>query len=327
MRRPARVSLQRLLCWLVAVVVVLVPILPGSNSYIVSVVIRALLFIALGQSWNIIAGIGGQLSLGQGVFFGVGSYGTAMLFNNLGLTPWIGAVIAALAAGALALVLGLATLRFRGIYFGLATIVISLGFEQIARYLVAFTGGDSGLVEKYSGTSWYAAQSISPAPLLWASLVMVVVFYVLTRWILNSRFGLELQTVRDDEEAAAAAGVKVFQTKLLGFIVSGMMTAVAGALYIQFYLAIDPTTAFGLYEGILIQLPALLGGLGTAGGPIIGGALMILISEVTNTISGSLHISGLDVLVFGILLLLIILRLPGGILAGMSGRTLRGVVR
>jgi branched-chain amino acid transport system permease protein len=122
-----------------------------------------------------------------------------------------------------------------------------------------------------------------------------------------------MQAVRDDEVAAAAAGVAVFRTKLLGFMLSAAMTSLAAVLYLQYYMAIDPEAAFGLAQAIQLQLPALLGGLGTALGPIVGGAVMVFLSEVTNWASTKVGIDGLDVLVYGLMLLIVVLRAPNGI--------------
>src|SRR3954452_6618184 len=209
--------------------------------------------------------------------------------------------------------MGSMTLRMRGVFFALATVALSLAMVQLSRHFVDLTGGADGLALKFIGNSLWAMQSRTPAPFLYAGLAMVVIFYLITRWILRSRFGLEMQAVRDDETAAAAAGVAVFRTKMLGFMVSAMMTAVAGSLYMQFYMAIDPEAAFGLSQAIQLQLPALLGGLGTAWGPIIGGGLMIFLSEVTNWGSSKIGVEGGDILVYGIALLVIVLRAPKGI--------------
>lgn len=295
------------------------PLVVGANSYILSIVVRALLFIALGQAWNVVAGIGGQLSLGHGVFFGVGAYGTAILFNSFGLTPWIGGVIGAIASIAVAGLMGAATFRLRGVYFALATVAISLCLEKLARHFIGITGGDAGLAVRFIGDSLYAAQSRSPLAFFFASLILVVAYYALTRRLLRSKFGYQLQAIRDDEEAAAASGVPVFRTKMLGLALSAGMTALAGALYVQFYLAIDPGAAFGLGQAIQIQLPSLIGGLGTAGGPVIGGAIMIVVSELTNWLSARTAIHGLDILAYGAILLIVVMFVPGGLL----GRTRR----
>ena len=285
-----------------------------ANGYVTSIVVRALIFIMLGQAWNVIAGIGGQLSLGHGVFFGIGAYGTALLFNETGITPWIGLWIAAAAAGLCAVVIGLATMRSRGVYFALGTVVISLGFEKIARFAVDLTGGDAGLAVTYRGTAPAVMQFREPAAFLWIDLAVVLVFFLFTRWLLRSRFGLRLQAVRDDEHAAAASGVSVLGVKLSGLVVSAAMTAVAGALHVQCYLSIDPGTAFGLFQAIQIQLPALIGGLGTAGGPVVGGLVATLLTEGTNYGATLLGVRGGDVLVYGVVLLLVVLYAPRGIL-------------
>jgi branched-chain amino acid transport system permease protein len=299
------------------------PALPYVNNYILAATVRALIFIALGQAWNIVAGIGGQLSLGHGVFLGIGCYATGILFNDFGVPPWIGVWAGAMIALAIALLMGSMTLRMRGVFFALATVAVSLAFDQLARHYVDRTGGDNGLALKFLGNSLWALQSRSPAPFVYAGLAFVIVYYGITQHILGSRFGLEMRAVRDDEVAAAAAGVRVFQTKLLGFLVSAAMTALAGGLYMQFYQAIDPESAFGLGQAIQLQLPALIGGLGTAWGPIIGGALMIVLSEATNWGATRLGVIGVDILVYGLILLIVVLWAPQGIVGMLSKRRRR----
>jgi branched-chain amino acid transport system permease protein len=295
------------------------PFWPFANDYIVGIIVRALLFISLGQAWNIAAGVGGQLSLGHGVFFGVGAYVTALLFNDFGVTPWLGSLAAVAGSVLVALVMSLTTVRLRGVYFALGTIVISLGFENLTRYAVGITGGDTGLPVHFLGDAPAVMQWRTPGPFLWLSLGVVTVFYLLTRQLLGSRFGLAMQAVRDDEAAAAAAGVDVRRTKLLGLVMSAAMTGLVGTIYVQFYMTIDPGTAFGLFQAIQIQLPSLIGGLGTALGPVIGGALMVMAGEGTNVASTALGMSGLDVLVYGLMLLAVVMRAPDGLMRLFAG--------
>ncbi len=320
---------MRSLAWYVLpiAVVALLPLLPFVNNYIIAATVRALIFISLGQAWNIVAGIGGQLSLGHGVFLGLGCYTTGILFNKYGIPPWIGGWVGVLLSLAVALLMGSMTLRMRGVFFALATVAVSLALVQLARHFVDLTGGADGLALKFYGNSLWALQARSPVPFLYASLAFVVAYYWITRWVLASYFGLAMQAVRDDEVAAAAAGVAVFRTKLVGFLVSAAMTALAAVLYMQFYMAIDPEAAFGLSQAIQLQLPALLGGLGTALGPVIGGAVMIFLSEVTNWGSTKLGIEGLDVLVYGLMLLAVVLRAPKGIVGLVFRNTVRGSAR
>ena len=305
---------------LFALAVACAPLLPFVNSYVVALMVRMLLLIALGQAWNIIAGIGGQMSLGHGVFFGIGAYATGLLFNDLSVTPWIGTWLAALIAALVALVIGAITFRLRGIYFALATVVISLAFEKLSRYYAAFTGGDTGLALQFRGTAPAAMQWREPQAFLWITLLVVIAYFLITRWLLRGDFGLSLQAVRDDEEAASASGVDIYRTKVLAFLLSAVMTSVAGTLHVQFYLSIDPGTAFGLAQAIQIQLPALIGGLATAGGPIIGGVIMILLNEGTNIASSALDLPGVDILAYGLVLLLIVFKAPAGILGTLEAR-------
>lgn len=299
---------------LIVALIASMPFWPIANDYTLGVLVRILLFVALGQAWNVAAGVGGQLSLGHGVFFGIGAYGTALLFNTWNISPWLGTWGAMLASLFVAAVMSVTTVRLRGVYFALCTIVISLGFEKLARFAVDLTGGDTGLSVNLRGDAPLLMQWRGPNAFVWLSLGLVTIFYLLTRRLLASRFGLEMQAVRDDETAAAAAGVNVQRCKLLGFLLSAGMTSLVGTLYVQFYMTIDPTSAFGLSQAIQIQLPSLIGGLGTAAGPIIGGTLMILAGEFTNTISTSLGAHGVDVLAYGALLLTVVLTAPEGLL-------------
>jgi len=327
--QPARAARWRTLAPYVLpiVVIAVLPLLPFVNNYIIAATVRALIFISLGQAWNIVAGIGGQLSLGHGVFLGLGCYTTGILFNRYGIPPWIGGWAGMLISLAVALVMGSMTLRMRGVFFALATVAVSLALVQIALHFVDLTGGGDGLALKFFGNSLWAMQSRAPAPFLYGSLAFVVAYYWITRWVLASDFGFAMQAVRDDEVAAAAAGVAVFRTKVTGFMLSAAMTALAAVLYMQFYMAIDPEAAFGLSQAIQLQLPALLGGLGTALGPVIGGAVMIFLSEVTNWGSTKLGINGVDILVYGLMLLAVILRAPKGIVGLVFKNALGGSSR
>ena len=309
------------------VIVAILPVLPFVNNYLIAATVRALIFISLGQAWNIVAGIGGQLSLGHGVFLGLGCYTTGILFNRYGIPPWIGGWVGMLISLAVALVMGSMTLRMRGVFFALATVAVSLALVQIALHFVDLTGGGDGLALKFFGNSLWAMQSRAPAPFLYGSLAFVVAYYWITRWVLASDLGLAMQAVRDDEVAAAAAGVAVFRTKVMGFMLSAAMTALAAVLYMQFYMAIDPEAAFGLSQAIQLQLPALLGGLGTALGPVIGGAVMIFLSEITNWGSTKLGVNGVDILVYGLMLLAVILRAPRGIVGLVFKNALPGSSR
>ena len=298
---------------LIALAVAVLPLTGIANNYLLSALVRALVFIALGQAWNVVAGIGGLLSLGHGVFLGIGCYTIGILYNRFGVSPWLGVFAGMAIATVTAAAMGALTLRVRGVFFALATVAVSLALVNISRHFVDLTGGSYGLSLKFLGNSLWAAQSRTPLPFVYAGLVLVGAYYLGTRWILKSTFGLSLMAVRDDEAAAAAAGVAVFRTKMRGLMLSAAMTALAAFLYMQFYMAIDPDAAFGLSQAIQLQLPSLLGGIGTALGPIVGGGVMIFLSEVTNWAATRAGVEGADILVYGLVLLIVVLKAPRGI--------------
>ena len=188
-RMPARTIVYLLLP---IVIVAVLPLLPFVNNYIIAATVRALIFISLGQAWNIVAGIGGQLSLGHGVFLGLGCYTTGILFNRYGIPPWIGGWAAMLLSLAVAFVMGSMTLRMRGVFFALATVAVSLALVQLSRHFVDLTGGADGLALKFIGNSLWAMQSRTPVPFLYAALAFVVAYY----WITRALLSVELRTCR-----------------------------------------------------------------------------------------------------------------------------------
>src|SRR6516164_10191942 len=151
---PAQLPTRLIAIHLVPIVIVAaLPLLPFVNNYIIAATVRALIFISLGQAWNIVAGIGGLLSLGHGVFLGLGCYTTGILFNKYGVPPWLGVWVGVGLSLLVALVMGSMTLRMRGVFFALATVAASLAMVQISRHFVDLTGGADGLALKFFGTS------------------------------------------------------------------------------------------------------------------------------------------------------------------------------
>src|SRR5437868_12007683 len=178
MAAPPRSQVREVLWALLPVALIAtLPLLPFVNNYVIAAVVRALIFISLGQAWNIVAGIGGQLSLGHGVFLGLGCYTTGVLFNRYGIPPWIGGWAAMLLSLAVAFVMGGMTLRMRGVFFALATVAVSLALVQLSRHFVDLTGGADGLALKFVGNSLWAMQARSPVPFLYAALAFVVAYF------------------------------------------------------------------------------------------------------------------------------------------------------
>lgn len=295
------------------VVMASLPFWVTKDVYTQGILIRALVYVALAQSWNIIGGLGGQLSLGHATFFGLGAYTSGLLLARLGLTPWAGIFVGILVAVVVSLIIGYTCFRLTGVYFALASFTISLVLEIIARHFDKITGGDVGLSLPLLGNSPANFQFSSPIPYYLIGLVMISIFFLITRWVMGSRFGYYLRAIKDDQDAAEAMGVDATRMKLAAYALSALMASIAGVFYIQCNLFIDPATAFGTHQNVQILLASVAGGIGTLWGPIIGGLFLVPIGELTNAYVGK-GIVGVDVLAYSVVLIIIILFLPKGLI-------------
>jgi branched-chain amino acid transport system permease protein len=274
--------------------------------------ITALTFVALALAWNIISGIGGQLSLGHGAYFGLGAYTSTLLLVRLGVTPWIGMIAGAVVAAIFGLCLGFPSFRLKGVYFKLVTFVSALILEIICRSWSDFTGGDPGLQVPLLRHAPAMYQFGSPVPYFYIILLIASLYFLLTRWVLRSRFGYYLQALRDDQVASEVLGINTLFMKLSGFALSASLTALVGTFYAQYVLFIDPASTFGMFVSVKIALSSIVGGAGTLWGPVIGGLLLIPVAEVGNAqFTGML--TGIDVVLYSVVLIAAAIYLPGGL--------------
>jgi branched-chain amino acid transport system permease protein len=285
-----------------------------NTVYSQGVLIRALIYVGLAQSWNIITGLGGQLSFGHACFLGIGGYTSGLLFENFGLTPWIGVFVGIGAAVLFSFLIGYPCFRLTGIYFALASFTVSLILEVLARHFDKLTGGDVGLSIRLLGDAPAYFQFSNPKYYYIIGLAIVSFYFLITRWIMDSRFGYYLKAIRDDQGAAECMGVDSARVKLIAFAISAFMAALVGTFYVQYNLFIDPAAAFGMNQSVQILLVSIAGGIGTLWGPIVGGLFIIPVGEITNALFGK-GIPGIDVLVFGAILLVIILYIPRGLIS------------
>ncbi|HEY9272646.1 branched-chain amino acid ABC transporter permease [Achromobacter sp.] len=268
----------------------------------------------LSQAWNILGGYGGQLSFGHALFFGVGAYAQALGQLNLGINPWL-VLPMAIALGALVgLAVGGLTFRYglKGSYFALVT----LAFAEVFRILalsVSFTGGGVGLmVPLQEGVA--NMQFGSRRGYIYLLLGFVLLALVVTAWLRHSRFGAYLQAVRDNEDAARAIGVNPLRVKLGGIALSAAFMSAAGAFYVQVFQYIDPGIAFGSAVSVEALVGAIVGGLGTLWGPLLGAVTLHALSDLTRNLFGELP--GISMVIYGVVLILIVMFLPRGITGG-----------
>ena len=298
-----------------AVLGALVPLGLEPRGYVIRVLCVALLFAALAQAWNIVGGLANQMSLGHAAFFGTGAYTSTILLLRFGLSPWIGMVLASFLGGVMAFLLSLPTMRLRGHYFALATLAFGEVMRVIANSWNSLTGGPVGLSVPFAPDSLAMFQFKSTRPYYWLMLAAFVVVTIVFLLIRDSRMGYRLRAIRENVDAAEVIGIDTTRMKIYAAVMSGALTAALGAFYAQFQFFFDPDSAFGLVPvSIRIALIAIIGGIGTPIGPLLGAFFIIPLEEFAGSILGN-EAAGLSQLVYGLLLIAVILLEPRGFVA------------
>lgn len=306
---------------LVAAAVAAIPLVV-KDVYVQNVLVLTLMYAGLSQAWNILGGYCGQISLGHAIYFGVGAYTSTILFTKFGVLPWFGMVVGGVLAAALALALGYPTFRLRGHYFSIATIVIA----EAAYLLVLnwdWAGAALGIQLPFGPDSWATFQfARDKLPYIYFALAFACATWLATWLIEDSRWGYWWRAVRDNAEAAESLGVVVFHSKMAAAAVSAFFTAVGGSFYAQFVSYIDPESVMAFHFSLLMALPAVLGGIGTLWGPALGAAILIPLTEVTRSYIGGTG-RGVDLIVYGALIMVIALLRPQGLVSLFSRRVRR----
>lgn len=309
-RRPRRIG--------VAVVVVAaaaaVPLVAGPH--LLTAMIVALLASYMALAWNIAAGYAGQFSLGHSLFFGIGAYTSTMLYLTAGLTPWAGMFAGAALAGVVGVLLALGVYRYnvRGIFFALVT----LGAAEVGRSLAEnwdFIKGPVGILLTMQSAP---AQMffLRREPYYWVVLAMVVGIVLVSLALERSPLGQRFLAVREDEQAAEASGVDTYRYKTVAIGLSAALTALAGTFYAQFYLYISPDTVLVFEPQLTMMLGTMVGGAGTALGPVLGSVLFSGLGEALRNLpfANTRQVVIASKMVYAILLVVVLIYLPGGLI-------------
>lgn len=283
-------------------------------SYYLHIVTLTLVYVALASSWNIVGGIGGQISLAHSLFVGTGAMLASALLLKLGINMWIGMVIAALVSGAMGAVISFIDFRFRLGHLSFA--LITLAFAEMAEIIVIgseFLGGASGLFLPKDVGNFAAFQFGSGGGVFWVMLTLAVVAIVANLAILNMPLGYYLRTIRDNENAAQAIGVDLLRNKTVAMVVSAMLTSVIGTAYARYLTFADPYQLASPVLTVEIVLIATVGGLGKAFGPAVGAFLLIPLGEILRGKLGGV-LPGLHYFVYGAVVIAVILASPRGLL-------------
>jgi branched-chain amino acid transport system permease protein len=308
------------LAWVVAAALA-VAVPPFVSPYVVHILVLVLFFAFLGTAWNILGGYAGQFSFGHAAFFGIGAYTSTLLLVRAGVSPWLGLWAGGTLAAAFGCFAGYLAFRYglRGPYFALVTLAFAEMLRLIAVNWPAI-GGPMGILIPLpkGGDDWLALQFREKLPYYYVMLGLLALVLWLTRRLERSRLGYTLAAIRENEDAAEASGVNTLAAKLTAMGLSSFLTALGGTFYVQYFSFIDPTLAFGVSVSVEILLRPIVGGPGTLVGPLLGSVVLTPLSELTRwLIRGR---PGVDVMLYGAILVAVITFLPRGLVGVRKGR-------
>ncbi len=301
----------------VVIVLALYPVV-FTTQFWRNVGVLSLVFAITAMGWNILGGYMGQISFGNALFFGSGAYATALLVKA-GWSPWITMLVGAAVAAALGVVVGFPCFRLRSHYFAIATLAVGEVADIVVNSNSSF-GASAGIdipIHPYSLANLEFAVT-DTAAYYYVALALTVLAGVVAWLFVRGRTGAYAQGIRDDEDAAEAAGVPARRYKVLAVAVSGAVTAVGGSFYAMYTLFVDPSLVLDLSVSINIVLMVILGGSGTYWGPLVGAWALTLLQEYTRQQFSS--VNGLDLLIFGALIVTVVIVEPAGLVA-IPGRT------
>lgn len=294
-----------------------------DNDYLRDTAILILLWAAMAGAWNLCGGYAGALSLGHAAFFGIGAYTSTLLFIKLGVSPWLGMLVGAVLATLAGLIIGYLSTRLRGPYFALA----SLAFAEVVLLAVSrwydFTRGGEGLPVPFR-PGWQNMMFYGKETWIYLVLILVVIVWAVSVYIENSKLGYQLAGVRENEDAAQALGINTHLVKVTAIGLSTFLTALGGTFYAQYVGFVDPYYVLSLDLSVKFALIAIIGGMATALGPLLGSVLLTSLEMYLRATLGAAQ-SGLYMVIYGFLLIAVVLFIPQGIVVGIPGLLRRWV--
>ena len=294
------------------VVTVLLALPYWVSSVWQNLLITTFYYAYLAQAWNVLGGYAGQLSLGHAAFFSIGAYTSAVLAIHWGISPWLGMFVGAVLAMLLSLGIGYVGFRFglRGFYFVLLTVAAAEICRLIALHL-PILGGYTGLFINFAPNP-LQFQFQGKIPYYFVSLGFLTAASLVVWLIQRSKLGVYLLAIRDDEDASEALGVDTFRYKMVAYAVSAALTAFGGTFYAYYQFYLQPNTVLNMNHSVDIMIRAIVGGSGTILGPILGSFLLELLGEFSRTFFAG-GVAGLNVVMYGVLLIVVVLFLPRGV--------------
>jgi branched-chain amino acid transport system permease protein len=306
----------------IAIGTLLLSLVVLRSDYYQLVLTYVLLWAVLSLAWNILSGYAGYFSFGHAVFWGLGAYTVALGLLWFHLTPWLSIPFAGVIGAAAGALIGYPTFRLRGHYFALAMLAYPLAILYVFQWL---------------GYQELALPMERDAPALYMqfadrrvyvvlALALLVIALLISLWVENTRFGMALTAIKQNEPAAEAAGIDTWRWKMLALMLSGALAAVAGGFYGVVMLVVTPESVFGMLVSAQALILALFGGVGSLWGPVIGAAVLVPLAEGLNAELGAV-LPGIQGVVYGVAIIAIILLAPEGVYWRVRDRLARREAR
>lgn len=316
--------MARLVAGLLLAVLAVIPfvVTGGTGQYLLHVLVQIFIWSFIGGAWSLM-GRFGLVSLGHGAFLGWGAYVGVLLWNFLGLTPWVGAPVAIVGAAAMAVLIGYPCFRFQvvGHYFGLVTLAVG----EVVRLLIIaerdWTGGSLGVTLKAASADrgFVALQFADKRVFYYVSILVWIGGLWIWHRVDRSMARSALEAIGEDETAAASVGIRVTRFKLAITVLSAGLTALGGVLYAQYFTYVNPETLSGIGVSLRIVFAVVLGGMYSLFGATVGTALTIALSEYLRIVFG-LKLIGMAETIYGLVLVVFIIFLPSGIYGSLAAR-------
>ncbi|WP_051404954.1 branched-chain amino acid ABC transporter permease [Bacillus cihuensis] len=301
---------KKKLLFLFGILLLVIPFVV-QNKFYLNIFILILLYATISGAWNILGGYGGQLSLGHAIFFGLGAYTSTLLYLNFGVSPWLGFLIAAVLSILVGLLIGWPAFRLKGTYFTLTTIACAEVIRYLTLYFRDITKGALGVNIRFE-PSFANLIFREYSAYYFIALVLFAISIAIAIWVDKTKIGYYLKAIREDEDGAETLGIHVTKYKMIAMAISAGMTGIAGVFYAQYMLFFEPISVFNINFSIEIALIAIIGGVGTVFGPVLGAFIIIPLNEFLRSAFPAL--SGMNYLIYGVVLILIVSFLPNGLL-------------
>jgi branched-chain amino acid transport system permease protein len=281
------------------------------NPFYQHLLIMVMFWTLLGTAWNLLGGFGGQVSFGHATFLGVGAYTTLILYLKLGWSPWLGLVLGGLVGALVALPIGLICFRLRGPYFSLATLAVAEIVRLVALNWESLTAGPMGLlITSLPATNWFGRPIDweSKLPFYYLAVVLTLAAMGATWFVSRSRLGAYLLAIREDVDSAEAAGIDTTRAKVVALALSAFIAGLAGGFYGLYFRYVDPDAVFSIAMSVEMVFIAVVGGIATTAGPIVGAVFLVTISELFRERFQTGHL-----IFYGVLMMIVIRYMPEGI--------------